>query len=215
MIEMESSNKTQLFDKHACGDFSRYWYPKPSNSWRWNTGASYSVWTSEIYEFGKYTREYGFYPKQWNLLVFTDNSGPPVIETFNRFKLNHDALATLLNNPELVRRYKKETQKRFRSLYSPLNQYWRALSGQWKFYFESCHENRFFRKFKFRGIYHPSEELSKEYPIESWIYIYRQRVFPENTSPGFTCHIQSSMKEALSATAIRNCPPFLICNKHK
>ena len=110
MIEMESSNKTQLFDKHACGNFSRYWYPKPSNSWRWNTGASYSVWTSEIYEFGKYTREYGFYPKQWNLLVFTDNSGPPVIETFNRFKLNHDALATLLNSPELVRRYKKETK---------------------------------------------------------------------------------------------------------
>lgn len=76
-------------------------------------------WTSEIYGFGRYIRQYGFYPKRLPLFVFTDHSGPSIIETFNYFELSHDAPFTLLHNPTLVEKFKKLTGRPCYVLYSP------------------------------------------------------------------------------------------------
>ena len=76
-------------------------------------------WTSEIYGFGKYIRQYGFYPKDWPLFVFTDHSGPHTINKLNKFELSHNATVTLMHDPQIVKKYKKKTKKNCHVLYSP------------------------------------------------------------------------------------------------
>jgi hypothetical protein len=76
-------------------------------------------WTCEIYGFGKYIREYGFYPTNWPLHIFTDHSGPSIIDKFNYFETNHDAPAVLLHNPDLVDKWRTEFTTPCYNLYSP------------------------------------------------------------------------------------------------
>src|SRR5689334_17760941 len=76
-------------------------------------------WTSEYYGFGKYIREYGYYPKTLPLMIFTDHSGPSIIKKFNHFEKSTDAPAVLFHSPHLVEKWKNESAKPCFNLYSP------------------------------------------------------------------------------------------------
>ena len=43
-------------------------------------------WTSELYGFGKYIRQYGYYPEELPLMIFTDHGGPHAVNKFNDFE---------------------------------------------------------------------------------------------------------------------------------
>ncbi len=85
-------------------------------------------WTCEIYGFGKYIREYGFYPKNWPLHIFTDHSGPSIIDKFNYYETSNNAPTVLLHNPELVKKWRSEYSTPCYNLYSPFVFYRRKYS---------------------------------------------------------------------------------------
>lgn len=84
---------------------------------RFNGFAPY--WASEIYGFGKHIREYGHYPKHLPLILFTDHSGPAVMDKINNFDINHDAPTVMFHSPIMVKKWREQFQKPCYNLYSP------------------------------------------------------------------------------------------------
>jgi len=76
-------------------------------------------WTSEMYGFGRYIREYGHYPDELPLIIFTEHSGPVVMDKFNYFETNHDAPTVMLHSPERVKKWREQFEKPCHILYSP------------------------------------------------------------------------------------------------
>lgn len=80
-------------------------------------------WTSEAYGFGKYIREYGFYPPKLPLLIFTDHSGPSLRSNFNYYEINNSAPVIMFHSPKLVDKWRSLYKQKCFSLYSPFVYY--------------------------------------------------------------------------------------------
>jgi hypothetical protein len=76
-------------------------------------------WASEIYGFGQHIRDYGFYPKKWPLILFTEHSGPVMVDKFNYFETSHDAPTVMFHSPERVKKWRQQFDKACYNLYSP------------------------------------------------------------------------------------------------
>lgn len=76
-------------------------------------------WSSEIYGFGRHIREYGYYPKNLPLLIFTEHSGPVVRHSFNYFETHHNSPVVFLHSPERVKEWRAMYKKPCYSMYSP------------------------------------------------------------------------------------------------
>jgi hypothetical protein len=79
-------------------------------------------WTSEIYGFGKYIREYGYYPKWMPLKIFTDH-GPAQNDFPIAHELESDSPTQFYHSPRIVAEWKKVSKKPCYSLYSPFVYY--------------------------------------------------------------------------------------------
>ena len=75
-------------------------------------------WTAEIYSFGKYIREYGYYPFFLPLCVYTDH-GPGYVNPPLLHELESDAPAQFYHSPLAVREWRKIAKKPCYNLYSP------------------------------------------------------------------------------------------------
>jgi len=75
-------------------------------------------WTAEIYSFGKYLREYGYYPEWLPLYVSTDH-GPAVIDEPLKTELDCDAPVQFYHSPRLVESWKKISTKPCYTILSP------------------------------------------------------------------------------------------------
>jgi hypothetical protein len=75
-------------------------------------------WTAEIYSFGKYLREYGYYPEWLPLYVSTDH-GPRVIDELLKIELDCDAPVQFYHSPRLVESWKKISTKPCYTMFSP------------------------------------------------------------------------------------------------
>lgn len=80
-------------------------------------GAPY--WTAEIYSFGKYIRQYGYYPKFLPLAIYTDHgparlNGPPY-----KHELEATAPVMFYHSPESVKIWKSFSKKPCFILFSP------------------------------------------------------------------------------------------------
>ncbi len=88
--------------KHIHSGFSKWYYIQ-----------------AEIYSFGKYIREYGFYPQFLPLHIYTDHGGGAVeIEPY-RHELETKAYAMFYHVPERVKRWKELSGKPCYTLFSP------------------------------------------------------------------------------------------------
>jgi len=85
-------------------------------------------WTAEAYGFGKYIRKYGFYPKSFPLLIFTDHSGPSLRSKLNYYEVNNNAPVIMFHSPELVKKWKSQYKQKCYNLYSPFVFYRRKNS---------------------------------------------------------------------------------------
>ena len=84
---------------------------------KFNGAAPY--WASEIYGFGRHIRQYGYYPKNLPLFIFTEHSGPVVRHSFNYFEIHHDSPVVLLHSPDRVKEWRALYKKPCYSMYSP------------------------------------------------------------------------------------------------
>jgi hypothetical protein len=76
-------------------------------------------WTAEFYGFGKCIREYGYFPKGWPLMVFTDHSGPSILKRFTNYDISTSAPVVMFHSPYLVEKWRNEYSKPCYNLYSP------------------------------------------------------------------------------------------------
>lgn len=75
-------------------------------------------WTAEIYSFGKYIREYGFFPSSWPLCIYTDH-GVGRREYPFEHELKSGAPCQFYHSPKSVEVWKKYSTKPCHVLYSP------------------------------------------------------------------------------------------------
>ena len=79
-------------------------------------------WTAEVYGFGKYIREYGYYPFFLPLCVYTDH-GPGGIDEPAKHELESPAPTQLYHSPQAVKNWHRFTAKPCYCLYSPFVYY--------------------------------------------------------------------------------------------
>lgn len=82
-------------------------------------------WTAEIYSFGKYIREYGYYPSFLPLCIFTDH-GPGAYIEVNKNELESTAPIQLYHSPRSVKRWKMLSRKPCFQMMSPMVFYRRS-----------------------------------------------------------------------------------------
>ena len=111
MIEQDSISREGMSENHLL--------ELCSNNKLKNFKGGIPYWSSEIYGFGKYIREYGYYPKNLPLPIFTDHSGPQTIDNFNHYEINTDAPVVMFHSPKSVKRWKELYKKKCYILYSP------------------------------------------------------------------------------------------------
>ncbi len=75
-------------------------------------------WTAEIYSFGKYLREYGYFPQWLPLLVYTDH-GPSQADSPLTHELESDAPVQFYHSSRMVEKWKKITKKPCYTMFSP------------------------------------------------------------------------------------------------
>lgn len=75
-------------------------------------------WTSELYGFGKYLREYGYYPSFLPLCVYSDHGVSYYLDP-TPHELNNDSPTQLYHSPETARRYRFISAKPCYVMYSP------------------------------------------------------------------------------------------------
>lgn len=80
-------------------------------------GAPY--WTAEIYSFGKYIRQYGYYPKFLPLAVYTDHGPTRLIKPPYKHELEATAPVMFYHSPESVKIWKSFSRKPCFVLFSP------------------------------------------------------------------------------------------------
>lgn len=76
-------------------------------------------WSSELYSFGRYIRKYGYYPSFLPLAVYSDHSGPSFSDVPYIHEKESRAPAFLAHRKKKVENYKKITNKKAYTLYSP------------------------------------------------------------------------------------------------
>lgn len=79
-------------------------------------GAPY--WTSELYGFGKYIREYGYYPRFLPLCIYSDHGVSYYLEP-NQHELHSGSPAQFFHSPESVANWKQVSDVPCYNLYSP------------------------------------------------------------------------------------------------
>lgn len=80
-------------------------------------GAPY--WTAEIYSFGRYIREYGYYPRFLPLAIYTDHGPQRIPSKPYKHELESDAPVMFYHSPESVKIWQRFSKKRCYVLYSP------------------------------------------------------------------------------------------------
>lgn len=76
-------------------------------------------WSSELYSFGKYIRKYGYYPSFFPLAVYSDHSGPSFSDIPYKHEEESRAPVFLAHRKIKVQNYKKITNKKAYTLFSP------------------------------------------------------------------------------------------------
>ncbi len=91
----------------------------PENVKRWGRARNYCYyWTSEIYGFGRYIRQYAYYPEFLPLCAYTDH-GPFSADTPLKHELESDAAVQFYHSKRLVAEWEKVSKKPCYVLYSP------------------------------------------------------------------------------------------------
>ncbi len=90
------------------------------NKAKYFRGAPY--WTSEIYGFGKYIREYGYYPSLLPLCIYSDH-GVGNFHEPQPHEINSDSPIQFYHSPQQVMKWKKYSKKPCFVLHSPFVYY--------------------------------------------------------------------------------------------
>ncbi len=77
-----------------------------------------SYWTAEVYGFGRYIREYGFYPKWFPLCIYTDHS-PGNRDSPSPHELASSAPVQVYHSAHRVKQWRTISKKPCYCLYSP------------------------------------------------------------------------------------------------
>lgn len=81
--------------------------------------SEWKYWTSEIYAFGKYIREYGYYPPFLPLHIYTDHGVGNFISEPSPHELNSTSYCQFYHSIDKVQRWKDFSSKLCFPLYSP------------------------------------------------------------------------------------------------
>lgn len=89
------------------------------------SGARWIYWTAEVYSFGKYIRDYAFYPIFLPLAIYTDH-GAGCVDYPYKHELESSAPVQFYHSPVSVEKWKEVSSKPCYVLYSPFVFYRRS-----------------------------------------------------------------------------------------
>ncbi|RYE51079.1 MAG: hypothetical protein EOP48_18735, partial [Sphingobacteriales bacterium] len=92
--------------------------------------SSMPFWSAEAYGFGKHIRNYGYYPMNLPLHIFTDHSGPALRNKFTTYEINNTADVVMFHAPHFVAKWREEHKTKCYPLFSPFVFYRRSHNIQ-------------------------------------------------------------------------------------
>lgn len=150
-----------------------------------------SYWTAEVYGFGKYIREYGYYPKWLPLCIYTDHS-PGNRDSPSPHELTSSAPVQVYHAASRVRQWKAVSTKPCYCLYSPYV-YFRRSRGIEK-------SDRATGTIAFPA--HTTDAIDDASDIH--VYVEQLRKLPAEYQPVSICLHATDVKKGLHRAFIRN-----------